>query len=200
MISIDRRLQMPKLIAAILAVFGMSLAPAASAAMSDSEYRAALERADRDYEVADEKCEALQGHAEDVCEAQAKAALLRAKADARYAHQPTAKDRYDQRVAHAKADYIVAKERCEEKAGNDRDVCKKAVRADYVKAKAEAEADYKSAKAGNEASTEATEARKDAAKEKVDAEYKLAIEKCDSLSGDAKAACVDRAKAKFGKS
>ena len=43
------------------------------------------------------------------------------------------------------------------------------------------------------------EARKDAAEDKRDADYKLATEKCDSLAGDAKAACMSAAKAKFNK-
>ena len=43
-------------------------------------------------------------------------------------------------------------------------------------------------------------ARKDAAEDKRDADYKVAAEKCDALAGDAKAACVVTARAKFGKS
>ena len=42
--------------------------------------------------------------------------------------------------------------------------------------------------------------RRDAIEDKRDAEYKVAVEKCDALSGSAKSACVQDAKARFGKS
>jgi hypothetical protein len=44
------------------------------------------------------------------------------------------------------------------------------------------------------------EAKKDAAQDKDAADYKVAIEKCESLAGDAKAACLSAAKARFNKS
>jgi hypothetical protein len=42
-------------------------------------------------------------------------------------------------------------------------------------------------------------ARRKAADERNDADYEVAAEKCDALIGDAKRACVDAAKARFGK-
>ena len=91
-------------------------------------------------------------------------------------------------VAKAKAAYEVAKERCDDLAGNAKDVCRQEAKA--VEKKALADANMKK---------EIGDAKKDAASEKVNADYKVAIEKCDALAGDAKASCIATAKAKFGK-
>ncbi len=42
-------------------------------------------------------------------------------------------------------------------------------------------------------------AGKDASNDKTAAQYKVEQEKCDAFAGDAKAACLDRAKVNFGK-
>jgi hypothetical protein len=78
---------------------------------------------------------------------------------------------------------------CDDKGGNAKDVCVTEAKAAHTKALADAKLDKK-----------VGEARKDASADKRDADYKVATEKCDSLAGDAKAACVSAAKAKFGKS
>ena len=43
------------------------------------------------------------------------------------------------------------------------------------------------------------DARKDASTAKTAALYKVEQEKCDAFAGDAKTACLDRAKVNFGK-
>jgi hypothetical protein len=83
----------------------------------------------------------------------------------------------------------VAKEKCDDLAGNAKDVCVKEAKAVEVKALADA-------KLGKQVA----EANVSAADDKRDADYKVAAEKCDALAGDAKAACLSAAKAKFGKS
>ena len=85
-------------------------------------------------------------------------------------------------MAKADATYEVAKERCDDKTGNDKDVCVKEAKA----AKAKSEADIKGSRS--------------AMNDKTDADYKVATEKCDAMSGDAKSSCVSAAKARFGKS
>lgn len=73
--------------------------------------------------------------------------------------------------------------------GNEKDVCVKQAKAVEVKALADA-------KMGKQI----TEAKTDAAQDKRDADYKVAAEKCDAMTADAKTACVNAAKAKFGES
>jgi hypothetical protein len=90
----------------------------------------------------------------------------------------------------------VAKEKCDDLAGNTKDVCIKEAKAARESAKADAKADRKV----SDARSNANEARRDAQEDKRDAQYKVAVEKCDSFSGDAKDRCVRDAKTRFGKS
>jgi hypothetical protein len=86
-------------------------------------------------------------------------------------------------------DQMVAKERCDDVAGNVKDVCVKQAEATHTSALADA-------KMGQQISA----ARTDAAEEKRDADYKVELEKCDASTGEAKSQCVAAAKTKFGKS
>lgn len=113
-------------------------------------------------------------------------------------------------VAKAEADYAVANEKCDDKVGNDKDICVKEAKAVETSIKADAEAkmkiseanqtaNEKSAEAGVKASAEGTEARQEAAADKSDANYAVAKEKCDALSNDAKDRCITDAKTKYSK-
>ena len=93
----------------------------------------------------------------------------------------------------------MAKEKCDDLSGNQKDVCVKEAKAAHVKATADAKVDRVAAEKHNAATEKTAAARRDAAEDKRDADYKVAIEKCDSLSGPAKDACVSGAKAKYGK-
>ena len=92
-------------------------------------------------------------------------------------------------MAKAESAYAVAKEKCDDQAGNAKDVCVKEAKAVETKALADA-------KMGKEIG----EAKTDAAADKRDADYNVAVEKCNALAGDAKTSCTAAAKAKFGKS
>ena len=140
------------------------------------------------YDTDKKACDAMSGNAKDICVAEAKAKRVRADETAEAAYKNTPKAR--EHAAHeiAEADYNVAKERCDDKAGNDKDVCVKEAKAVMTKAKADAKATKKS-----------TEARADASKDKREADYKVAAEKCDTMSGDAKSSCIASAKAHYGK-
>jgi hypothetical protein len=126
----------------------------------------------------------MSGNAKDVCVLEAKAARDKAIAQADATHKGTPKAHLDARRVAARADYKVAVERCDDKAGNEKDICVKEAKATRTKIEADAKA-----------SRENTEVRKDTQQAKQDADYKVAAEKCDSLSGDAKDACIARAKA-----
>ena len=135
------------------------------------------------------KCDALNGNAKDICVAEAKAARTRTDEEAEAAYKDTPKAREHAIHEIAEADYKVAKERCDDKTGNDKDVCVKDAKAALVKAKADAKATRVS-----------TDAKMDASKDKREADYKVAAEKCDAMSGDAKGACVKAAKAQVRRS
>lgn len=177
---------------AMLAVFtvaalGCSATFAQTASMAKSEYQAAKTRISEQHKADEAACDSLSGSAEDICEEQAvgKQKVARAELEARYSGKPA--DQMKVHEARVETEYDVAMVRCDDKAGNDKDVCQQQAKA----AKTKANADVKS-------SQKVGEARKDAAMDKRDASYKVEAEKCDALAGDAKSSCIAAAKARFG--
>ncbi|MGY4828378.1 hypothetical protein ACVNIS_07370 [Sphaerotilaceae bacterium SBD11-9] len=171
----------------VAAVLVWPLAQAAN--ISKDDYKAGKDRISTTYKSDKNACDSLSGNAKDVCVEEAKGKEKVAKAELEYSYTGKASDQNKVAKAKAEADYAVAKEKCDDKAGNDKDVCVKEAKA----AQAHALAD---AKAGKEMNS----AKNDAAKDKRDADYKAAAEKCDALAGDAKDSCISAAKAKYGKS
>ena len=159
---------------------------ALAAGMTASEYGAAKDRAAAEYKAAKAHCDGMKGNAKDVCVAEAKAVEKKAKANAEAQYKGTDKARQEAAIAAAKADYDVAKEKCDDKTGNDKDVCRKEAKAVETKAIADAKATEKVAAV-----------RQDAREDKMKADYKVAMEKCDALSGAAKDSCQNAAKAKY---
>ena len=192
---------MSKLLISLLAGAGIALAGNAGAAnMTRDAYKAEKDKIEAAYKADKAACKDMKGNAKDVCMEEAKAKEKIAKADAEASYKGTEKARYDARVTRAEANYAVAKEKCDDLSGNDKDVCRKEAKAAEVKAKADAKVAHVSTDATHNASMKREDARKDAAEDKRDAEYKVAVEKCDAMSGNAKTACVNDAKARYGKS
>ena len=150
-------------------------------------YEQAKASAKAAYDTDKHACDALKGNAQDICVAEAKAKRVRVDENAEAAYKNTPKAREHAIHEIAEADYNVAKERCDDKAGNEKDVCVKEAKAALTRAQADAKAAQKG-----------TEARMDANKDKREADYKVAAEKCDAMSGDAKDSCVKAAKARYG--
>ena len=163
-------------------------------------YDVAIKNAETQYKIDKDACSSRSGNAKDICLAEANGKEKVAKADAEAAYNNTPKAREGARVTRAEATYNVAKEKCDELAGNPKDVCVKEADAALVKAKANANVDRVAADTRQEAATKQAEARKEANADKRDAEYKVAIEKCDALAGSTKDSCVSAAKAQYGKS
>ena len=134
---------MSKLTSISLAIGALALGACAHSA-SKAEYDATLSRAERDYHEAKVKCESYSGNSRDVCEADAKAQRAKNEADAKAAYEGTSKARYDQRVTAAEADYKVARQRCDDLAGDTKDVCIKDAEAALARAKADAKTAYRS--------------------------------------------------------
>ena len=197
------RLMIALFITAGLGFAGASVAQVAApvtAPLSKEAYATANKNADAQYKTDQAACTSLSGNAKDICAAEAKAKDRIAKADAEAGFKNTPKAREDARVARAQAGYDVAVEKCDDLAGNAKDVCVKEAKAELVKGKANAKVDRVAADTRQDAAVKQTEARKEASADKRDADYKVAIEKCDALAGPAKDACVGNAKAQFGKS
>ena len=173
-----------------VAAFGLmaGVAVPALSAGNRGDYDATKSRAEADYKAAVDRCKSLAGNPKDICEAEAKAARTRSTAMAEADYKNTPKAHADAMSDVADADYDVAKQRCDAKVGNEKDVCVKEAKAAQVKAKADAKASEKSSTARNDASSD-----------KRDADYKVAMAKCDGYAGDAKNSCEKNAKAAYGK-
>lgn len=196
------------------AVLAAGLAFAASAvpqSMSKDDYQSEKTGIAADYKAAKAACNSVSGNAKDICKALAsgKEKTGRAELEARF--RPSVDTTYRLRLARAEADYAVSRERCDDSAGNVKDICVEEAKAAAVAAKADAKAKMKtnvandeaaatSARANHEASDRGAEARRDAATEKRDADYAVAKQRCDGFAGDAKSNCMNEAKARFGKS
>lgn len=179
--------------------------------MTKNEYKAGKYKIEGEYKAARAECKSLAGNPADVCVAEAKGAERVAMAELDAAYKPSRKSRYKVRMAKADAGYDVAKEKCEELAGNANDVCVKEAKAARTALAADAEARLKTKEADDEADEKTTaahekakatgdEARDDAAAKMLESQYQVAKEKCDKFSGDAKNTCLDEAKAHYGKS
>ena len=201
---------MSKLMIALFMTAGLGIAvPAAAqtiapktivAPMSKESYAMAKTNADAQYKIDKDACSSQSGNAKDICLAQATGKSNVAKADAEAAYENTPKARESARVALAQANFAVTIEKCDDLAGNRKDVCVKEANAEFVKGKADAKVDRVTADTRNDAATKQADVRNEANADKRDADYKVAIEKCDALAGPAKDACVGNAKVQFGKS
>ena len=173
-----------------LLIAALAMIPAAHAApMTKADYKADKVRITAEYKADKTACGSQAGNANDVCVEQAKGKEKLALAQLEYGYTGKAEDQNKIMKAKAEADYAVAKEKCDDLAGNAKDVCVQEAKAAETKALADAKLDKKV----GESQTEAMD-------DKRDAEYKVAAEKCDALAGDAKASCMSAAKRKFGKS
>ena len=172
------------LVAAALLAFSAAQA----ATMAKADYQAGKTRISADYKADKAACSSMSANAKDICVQEAKAKEKVARAELEYGYTGKPGDMTKVREVKAKTAYAIAKEKCDDKAGNDKDVCRKEAKAIETKALVDARM-----------AKDVAETRQDGAKEKMDADYKVAAEKCESLAGDAKTSCIASAKAKFGK-
>lgn len=170
----------------IAALLALPVAQAAS--MAQADYKAAKIRIGSEYKAQKTACGSLAGNAKDICEEEAEGNEKVSLAELEYNYTGKPADHNKLVKAKAEAAYDVAKEKCDDLAGNPKDVCVKEAQAIEAKALADAKLDKKI----GDAETDASQAKRDA-------DYKVAAEKCDALAGDAKAGCMTAAKARFGK-
>lgn len=179
--------------------------------ISKDDYKAGKDKIATEYKAGKAACDSLSGNANDICVAECKGKEKVARADLEASYKPSVKTHYKAQVAKAEADYAVAKERCDDKAGTAKGVCEEEAKAVKATAKADAKAQLKIADANDKASGKSAdarsdarktsaEARKDAAATTLDAQYGVAKEKCDTYAGEAKDHCLAVAKKDFGKS
>ena len=187
----------------LIATVAAGLMATSAFAMTQPEHKAAKDRIEAEYKVDKKNCDALTANAKDICEKEAKGKEKVAKAELESQYKPSAKNTQKVAEARAEAAYEVAKEKCDDLKGNDKDVCEKDAKAAHVKAKEDAKVaavQAKPADSSAEKAADVAEARKDANSAKNDANYKASKERCDAMSGEAKSKCVDDMKRMYGKS
>jgi hypothetical protein len=104
--------------------------------MSKDAYKAEKERVSATYKADRARCDTLTGNAKDVCVEEAKGKQDVAQAELEYKQSGKTSDRDKMSLARADADYAVAKERCDDLAGTDKDVCIKEAKSAQAKARA----------------------------------------------------------------
>jgi hypothetical protein len=146
-------------ISALAVAIGLAFNAGASAqSMSKAEYKSGKDAIAADYKTAGAACALLSGSGRDgtrgkiqrrICEAEAKGKLDVAKAELEARYSPSSEKRNAVNVAKAKADYSVAKQRCEA-ADQVKQVCLQEAKAAETRAMAGAR---ESAKEASTAST-----------------------------------------------
>jgi hypothetical protein len=166
---------------------GLVCAAAGAATISAASYSAARDDIKAAYKTERDACSKLSGNANDICIENAKGKENVAMAHLQYQRTGSAKDMNKLTEVKYDSRYGLAKELCDDLAGNAKDVCVAKAKADHDKAKADAKMKKSVA-----------EARDDAADAKDKADYKVASERCDAMSGNAKDACMASARARYG--
>lgn len=120
--------------------FGLSSAFAADA-MSRDQVKAAKDQISATYKADDEACDKLKDNAKDVCEQEAKAKRKVAEAELDYKRTGKEADRIQAAEVKAEQEYAVAKERCDDMSGDQKNACQKEAKANEAKAKADLKAE-----------------------------------------------------------
>ena len=94
------------------------------------------DRIEAEYKAAKAHCDSMKGNAKDVCikEAKGKEKVAKAELDAR--KNPSERNQRKVEEAKAEAKYEVAKERCDDLKGKEKDACQKDAKAEHERAKA----------------------------------------------------------------
>jgi hypothetical protein len=115
----------PVCLSSLVAAGLLAVSAAHAAGMSKEEYRGIKEKITAEYKADKAVCQKSTGNARDICVEEAKGKEKVALAENEYNYSGKVNDRNKIAIAKADADYAVAKERCDDKAGNDKDVCVK---------------------------------------------------------------------------
>lgn len=111
--------------------------------MSKESYKTSKDAIKAEYKAAKATCAPMSGNYKDICLAEVEGKKNVRLAELEASYKPTAKNRYEARVAKAEADYALAKEECDVKTGDAMDACVKEAKAAETAAKANAKAAMK---------------------------------------------------------
>ena len=138
---------MQRRLAAVAAAF-LCAGAASTMAMTKEEHKAENDRIESSYKAARERCNSLKDNAKDVCISEAKGAEKVAKAELETKYKPSPRADAKLKEARAEAAYDVAKEKCDDLAGNAKDTCQKDAKAARDTARADAKVSSRAADGG----------------------------------------------------
>ena len=157
-------------IAALASAISLAFNAAAMAhAMPKAEYKNAHRNITTAYKAAKAGCHPLLANAKDICMAQAKGNQSVALAELAARDHPGRNARNDVRIARAQAAYAVAREKCDDLAGNANDVCRKEAEAARNADRTDSMTKIRISKAHKAFSEKAAQVRAQARKELADA-------------------------------
>ena len=185
-----------KLMAGAVAV-ALGFSSIGLAALSKEERKAEEDRITAEHKSAKDQCDNLKANARDICVAEANGTNKVAKANLDARDKGSLKAQMDARLARAEAEYDVAKERCDDLAGNVKHVCVMDAKAALARGKADAKLDRESKEANRDANERVSQAQDAAFRETTRAEFLAARERCDRYAGDTRDRCVSDAKVSF---
>jgi len=115
--------------------------------MTRAEYSSEKDSIEANYKTAKASCDSLTGNAKSVCKVEARSDEKSKVADleARYKGTPAADK--DARITKAKAEYDIAKQKCEDQPAAERSACKSSAKAEQDRAISDAKAAAKTASA-----------------------------------------------------
>ena len=157
-------------------------APTAALNHDPATYRNVTQKAAADYKLATNACKDMSGIAKTVCMEEAKAVRAHTEADAVAQYNNTTAGRAKARNAVADADFAVAKAKCADATGAEKDSCMANATAVHTAAVAEVKADRAVAGATPVTTPVTTATTRDATKA-------AAVEKCAEIAG-AKTGCL----------
>lgn len=160
-------------------------APTAALNHDPATYHNVTQKAAADYKMATAKCTSMTGNTQMVCMEEAKTARAHADADAIAQYNNTPKGRAKARTAVADADFSLAKAKCGDMTGADKDSCMATATSVHTAAVADAKADRMVAATGttDTISPVTTTATRDATKA-------AAVDKCAQIAGQPKTGCL----------
>jgi osmotically-inducible protein OsmY len=104
--------------------------------LSKTDFTAGKDKIAAEYKSAKAACASLSGNAKDICVVEAKGKEKVAKAELDASYKPSAKATLAVNDAKANADYATAKEKCDDKAGQEKKACVADAKATQASAKA----------------------------------------------------------------
>lgn len=158
-------------------------APTAALNHDPATYQNVTKKAAADYKMATAKCTPLSGSAKSICTEEAKAARARAEADAIAQYNNTPKGRVKARTAVAEADFSLAKAKCADMTGTNKDNCMNNANAVHTAAMADAKADRTMAATTDKVVPLTSTATREA----VEA---AAVDKCAQVAGQPNTGCL----------